>query len=74
MFPPLSRKLNSSFKPHIFPSISTNTIYKLKGQFRKILLFQGDTTLEIPMINVPGQRFTATHGIKAKKGEHKLFM
>ena len=29
---------------------------------------------EIPMINVPGQRFTATHGIKAKKGEQKLFL
>ena len=34
---------------------------------------QGDV-VEVPMINVPGQRFTATHGIKAKKGEHKLFM
>ena len=29
---------------------------------------------EIPMINIPGQRFTATHGIKAKKGEAKLFL
>jgi len=28
----------------------------------------------IPMINVPGQRFTATHGIKAKAGEAKLFL
>ena len=26
------------------------------------------------MINIPGQRFTATHGIKAKKGEAKLFL
>ena len=30
--------------------------------------------VEVPMINVPGQRFTATHGIQAKKGEHKLFL
>ena len=30
--------------------------------------------VEIPMINVPGQRFTATHGIKAKRGESKLFL
>jgi len=30
--------------------------------------------LDIPMINVPGQRFTATHGIKAKRGESKLFL
>lgn len=29
---------------------------------------------EVPMINIPGQRFTATHGIKAKKGEAKLFL
>ena len=29
---------------------------------------------EVPMINVPGQRFTATHGIKAKRGEEKLFL
>lgn len=29
---------------------------------------------EIAMINVPGQRFTATHGIKAKAGEAKLFL
>jgi len=28
----------------------------------------------LPMINVPGQRFTATHGIRAKKGEAKLFL
>jgi hypothetical protein len=26
------------------------------------------------MINVPGQRFTATHGIRAKRGEQKLFL
>lgn len=30
--------------------------------------------VEIPRINVPGQRFTATHGINAKKGEQKLFL
>lgn len=30
--------------------------------------------IEIPMINAPGQRFTATHGIKAKKGESKVFL
>lgn len=30
--------------------------------------------LDIPMINVPGQRFTATHGIKSKRGESKLFL
>ena len=34
---------------------------------------QGDV-VEVPMINVPGQRFTATHGIRAKKGEQKLFL
>ncbi len=37
-------------------------------------VLQGDLEPEIPMINVPGQRFTATHGIRAKKGEHKLFL
>jgi len=35
---------------------------------------QDDSLPEIPMINVPGQRFTATHGIRAKKGEAKLFL
>lgn len=34
----------------------------------------GPAKAEIPMINVPGQRFTATHGIRAKKGEQKLFL
>lgn len=33
-----------------------------------------DSKDEIPLINVPGQRFTATHGIKAQKGEQKLFL
>lgn len=33
-----------------------------------------DSRNEIPYINVPGQRFTATHGINAKEGEHKLFL
>jgi len=35
---------------------------------------QDDSGPTIPMINVPGQRFTATHGIRAKKGEAKLFL
>ena len=37
-------------------------------------LFSLQDEEEIPMINIPGQRFTATHGIKAKKGEAKLFL
>lgn len=31
-------------------------------------------TSEYTRINAPGQRFTATHGISAKKGEQKLFL
>ena len=29
---------------------------------------------EYTRINAPGQRFTATHGISAKKGQQKLFL
>lgn len=29
---------------------------------------------EITRLNAPGQRFTATHGVMARKGEHKMFV
>ena len=42
--------------------------------FCHLIMFSPQEEPHIPMINVPGQRFTATHGIKAKAGEAKLFL
>jgi len=60
-------------------SLGCNTIFQRFGFFNNFArrlgkAAQDDSPAEIPMINVPGQRFTATHGIRAKKGEAKLFM
>ncbi|XP_023341065.1 uncharacterized protein LOC111711058 [Eurytemora carolleeae] len=46
----------------------------MQGFARRLGKAATDMIVEVPMINVPGQRFTATHGIQAKKGEHKLFL
>ena len=44
------------------------------GEGCEFKIFSPQDEPEIAMINVPGQRFTATHGIKAKAGEAKLFL
>jgi len=48
--------------------------FGLLHNFARRLGKAAEEETEIPMINVPGQRFTATHGIKAKAGEAKLFL
>jgi len=48
--------------------------FGLLNNFARRLGKAAQDEVEIPMINVPGQRFTATHGIKAKRGESKLFL
>ena len=45
-----------------------------EGEGCQKMIFSPQDEPEIPMINVPGQRFTATHGIKAKAGDAKLFL
>jgi len=56
-----------------------NSIFQRLGVFNNFArrlgkAAQEDSPAVVPMINVPGQRFTATHGIRAKKGEAKLFL
>ena len=51
---------------------SLQSLYNLSIFYISSITSQDE--VEIPMINVPGQRFTATHGISAKRGEHKLFL
>ena len=45
-----------------------------EGEGCQYMIFSPQDEPEIAMINVPGQRFTATHGIKAKAGDAKLFL